>query len=314
MKAIIYNKKSTPSRLVYQDIAQPTIGPSDVLVKVVVSSINAADYRMLQMGMPPKNKIFGADVAGIIQAVGTKVHRFKEGDAILADLSNHGSGGYAEYVAIPEDRLVKKPASVSFLEGGVLPLAGSTAFQALRYNATPIHPKSKILIIGCSGGVGTYAIQIAKYYKATVTGICSSKNRELCLELGADTIYNYKHISLSDIEERFDYILAINGNYPLCQYKSLLSDQGECVVVGGSIKQIIKTMFIGRFMSTAHRRIRLLNAKSSVKDLEFLATLVEEGFIKPHIDSIYPLEETSKAFTYIREQHAQGKIAIQVTP
>jgi NADPH:quinone reductase-like Zn-dependent oxidoreductase len=213
MKAVIFDKKSTSEKLTCCDVEKPAPADNELLVQVYSSSVNAADYRMLQMGFPPKKKIFGADVAGVVEAVGNNVKDFKPGDSVIGELSDVGFGGFAEYVCASEKAFVHKPEELSFEYAASLPLAATTALQAIR-NSGKAGKDSQVLIIGSSGGVGNYAIQIAKYYGAIVTGVCSARNEEQTRLMGADHVVDYKKVKLSQIEGRYDLIAGINGIIP----------------------------------------------------------------------------------------------------
>ena len=311
MKAVIYDKKSSFERLTYTDVEKPTLNDNELLIEIHAASINAADYRMMQMGFPPKKKIFGADISGVVESVGKNVRKFKPGDCVIGDLSDYGFGGFAEYVAAPEKAFVHKPDQISFKDAAALPLAGTTALQALR-NKGDFQKECQVLIIGSSGGVGTYAIQIAKYYGMIVTGMCSSKNEEQTRLLGADYIVDYKKEDFTQISRTYDLILAINGNYPLTACKRLLNQNGRYIMVGGALRQIFKSILFGWLMSFGSKKIGFLTAKSNIDNLEFIVKLVKEGKIKPVIDKCFNLNVTSDAIRYIKEQHAYGKIMIQV--
>ena len=311
MKAVIFDKKSSTERLIYRDVEKPSPKENELLIEIHSVSINAADYRMIQMGFPPKKKIFGADISGIVEAVGKNVKKFKIGDHVIGDTSDHGFGGFAEYVAAPEKAFIPKPEELSFEEAAALPLAAITALQALRYK-DGVKKDSQVLIIGSSGGVGTYALQIAKYYGAIVTGVCSSKNEEQTRLLGADYVIDYNKVKLSQLDKKYDLILAINGNYPLSTCKKLLKPQGRYIMVGGSYSQIFKAILFGWTMSFGSRKMSFLAAKSNSDDLEFITKLALEGKIKPVIDRRYNLDETPDAIQFLKEKHAQGKVMISV--
>jgi NADPH:quinone reductase-like Zn-dependent oxidoreductase len=187
MKAIVYNKKSYPDKLVYCDVDKPVPNDNEVLIKMHSVSLNAADYRSMKMGLIPKRKIFGADIAGRIESVGKNISLFKPGDEVMGDLASYGFGGLAEYVTAPERVLITKPDQVSFEEAATLPMAAMTALQALRDKGN-IQKGHKVLIVGSAGGVGTFAVQLAKYFETEVTAICSSKNVQQTLSLGANKV------------------------------------------------------------------------------------------------------------------------------
>ncbi len=214
MKAVVYQKKGSPEKLVYSEIDKPVPGDNEVLIRVKAVSLNAADYRSMKMGIIPKMKIFGADIAGIIETAGKNITQFKPGDEVMGDLASFGFGGLAEYVTAPEKALVAKPSQVSFEEAAAMPMAAITALQALR-NKGNIQKGHKVLIVGCAGGVGTFAIQLAKYFEAEVTGVCSPKNMQQTLSLGADHVIDYTKEDFSKSGKRYDLILGVNGNYSL---------------------------------------------------------------------------------------------------
>ncbi len=309
MKAVIYNKKGDPDKLVYCDVEKPRPTDNEVLVQIVAVSVNAMDYRSMRMGMIPKKKIFGADIAGRVESVGNNIQQFKPGDEVIGDLSDHGSGGFAEYAVAPEKAFTLKPANISFEEAASLPVAATTALRALRDRGN-IQEGQKVLIVGSSGGVGTFAVQLAKYYGASVTAVCSSRNVELSLSFGAHKVIDYTKEDFSKSDDLYDLILAINGNSRLSVYKRMLNPGGIYVMVGGALSQITRSILFGRFMSFGSKKMHTLTVKSSQKDLEFLAKLAGEGIIKPLIESQYSLQKTAAAMRYLNEGHAQGKVVI----
>ena len=311
MKAILYSKKNKPSKLIYTDIQKPIPADNQVLIKINAVSINAADYRSLKMGMVPKKKIFGAAITGTIESTGINTVDFKIGDNVIGDLSDFGFGGLAEFAVAPEFALTIKPKSLPFEEAVTLPIAATTALKALRDKGN-IQKNLKVLIIGGSGGVGTFALQLAKYYGAHVTNVCSSKNIEQSISLGADIVIDYNTTDISQNNERYDLILAINGNYSLLTYKKLLKASGVYVMIGGKLKQIMKSIFFGWLFSFGSKKMRYLSAKSDPKDLEFVAKLMDEKKIHAIIEKKYPLEKAQEAFDYISSGHASGKIIIEV--
>jgi NADPH:quinone reductase-like Zn-dependent oxidoreductase len=309
MKAIVYDKQNNPSKLSYRDVEMPTPKEDEILVEIYATSVNAADYRMIQMGFPPKKKIFGADICGIVEAVGSNVKNFKPGDQVIGDTSDHGFGGFAEYVAAPEKAFIHKPRAISFVEAAALPLAAITALQALR-NKGGVKSGTQVLIIGSSGGVGTFAVQLAKYYGAIVTGVCSLRNIEQTRQLGADYVIDYTKTNLAQVRERYDLILGVNGSYSLRLCKKLLKPHGRYVMAGGALSQIFKAIFFGWMMSFGSRKMHFLAAKSNRDDMALVVNLTVEGKIKPVIERNYHLRETPEAIQYIKENHARGKIVI----
>lgn len=311
MKAVVYTKKVLPDRLVYCDIEKPVPNDNEVLVRIIAVSVNAADYRSMKMGFIPKKKIFGADVAGIVESVGKNIQQFRSGDEVVGDLASYGFGGFAEYALAPEKLLVHKPAKISFEEAAALPMAAVTALQALR-NKGKIRKGHKVLIIGSSGGVGTFAVQLAKYFDSTVTAVCSTKNIEQTNSLGADYVIDYTTESFTQRDKLYDIIIAINGNYPLLACKRILKPKGVYVMVGGALSQIFKSILFGWMMSFGTKKMRFLTAKSNQKDLEYIVTLANDGKIKPVIDKHFPLDKTVDAFRYLGEGHTRGKVVINV--
>ena len=311
MKAVVYNKKGVPDRLIYCDVEKPVPNDNEVLIKIVAASVNAADYRSMSMGIIPKRRIFGADIAGRVESAGKNIRHFKPGDEVTGDLASYGFGGFAEYTVAPEKALVLKPAKLSFEDTAALPLAALTALQALR-NKGNIRKGQKVLIAGSGGGVGTYAVQLAKYYGAEVTAVCSSKNIEQTRSLGADYVIDYTREDFTKNKQGYDIILAVNGNRSLYAYKRILNPDGIYVMVGGALPQIFKSLIFGRLMSFGSRKMLSLAAKPNQEDLEFIVKLAEDGKIKPVIDRRYPLDKTAEAMNYLREGHARGKVVINV--
>lgn len=311
MKAVVYNKKTLPDKLVYCDVDRPVHNDNEVLIKVHAVSLNAADYRSMKMGIIPKRRIFGADVSGIIESIGKNIKLFKSGDEVMGDLASFGFGGLAEYVTAPERALVIKPSQISFEEAATLPMAALTALQALRGKGK-IEKGEKVLIVGSAGGVGTFAVQLAKYFEAEVTGVCSSKNIQQTIFLGADYAIDYLKEDFSKRTDRYNLILGINGNYPLLDYKKILKPDGIYVMIGGSLSQVFKSIHFGWVMSFGSKKIRFLAAKSNQKDLEFIVKLMEDGKIKPVIDRRYSLDKVADAVRYLGEGHAREKVVINV--
>jgi NADPH:quinone reductase-like Zn-dependent oxidoreductase len=265
----------------------------------------------MKMGIIPERKIFGADIAGRIETAGKNITQFKSGDEVMGDLASFGFGGLAEYVTAPERALIIKPGQVSFEDAAALPMAAMTALQALRDKAG-IQKGQKVLIVGSSGGVGTYAIQLARYFGAEVTGLCSSRNIQQTLSLGADYVIDYTKEEFTKIEKRYDIILGINGNYPLIVYRKTLASNGIYVMIGGSLSQIFKSLAFGRILSFGSKKLKSLAAKADKSDLELLAKLLEKGIIKAVIDRQYPLDKTADAMNYLKQGHCPGKVVINI--
>jgi NADPH:quinone reductase-like Zn-dependent oxidoreductase len=267
----------------------------------------------MKMGLIPKRKIFGADIAGQIESVGKNISLFKPGDEVMGDLASYGFGGLAEYVTAPERALIIKPDQVSFEEAATLPMAAMTALQALRDKGN-IQKGQKVLIVGSAGGVGTFAIQLAKYFETEVTCVCSSKNVQQTLSLGANYVIDYTKENFTKKDKRYDIILGINGNYPLLAYKKTLTSNGKYVMVGGSLSQIFKSLLLGWVLSFGSKKMKSVAAKANKTDLELLAKLLEKGIIKPVIDRRYSLDKTAVAMDYLKQGHATGKVVINIEP
>jgi len=311
MKAILYNKKGSPEKLSLCEINKPIPKENEVLIRVHAVSLNAADYRSMKMGMIPKRRIFGADIAGCVESVGKNASTFKIGDEIIGDLASYGFGGLAEYVAAPENALVLKPENVSFESAATLPLAAVTALQALR-NKGNIQKGQKVLIVGSAGSVGPYAVQLAKYFGAEVTGVCSTKNIKQTLSIGADYAIDYSKEGFLNTKERYNLIIGINGNYPLLAYRRSLTSNGIYVMVGGSLSQIFKSLLFGGILSVGSKKMKSLSAKPNKQDLEFLGSLLENGIIKPVIEQRFTLDKASDAMKYLSQGHSSGKVIINV--
>lgn len=311
MKAIFYNKKGAPEKWISKEVEQPQPQDNEVLVKVDVVSPNAADYRMIQLGMVSGKKILGSAISGTVVSVGKDGQGFKAGDSVLADLADSGFGGLAEFAIAPTKALVHKPEKLSHAEAASLPLAATTALQALRDKGN-IQAGQKVLVIGSSGGVGTFAVQLASYFGAEVTAVCSTRNVEQSKALGADFVIDYTKEDFLKDDKHYDLILAVNGNYSLSACKRILTQNGLYVMVGGTFRQIFKALLLGRFMSFGSKKILSLSAKGNAEDLAFVADLVAKGEIKPSIEQSYPFDQTGEAMTYILEGRSKGKIVIQL--
>lgn len=311
MKAIVFNKKAHPDKLVCCDIEKPIPNDNEVLVKIIAVSVNAADYRSMKMGLIPKKKIFGADIAGVVESAGKNIRQFKPGDEVIGEIADNGFGGFAEFALAPEKLLVHKPSKISFEDAAALPMAALTALQGLRDKGN-IQKGHQVLVIGSGGGVGTFAVQLAKYFGATVTAVCSTKNVEQTKKLGADNVIDYTKENFTKRSRSYDIILAVNGNYPLLACKRILNPKGNYVMIGGALSQIFKAIFFGWVMSLGSKKIRFLAAKPKQNDLEFIAMMANEGKIKPVIDKYYPLDKTAEAVRYLGEGHASGKVVINV--
>ncbi|MCQ6268153.1 NAD(P)-dependent alcohol dehydrogenase [Fictibacillus sp. WQ 8-8] len=320
MKAIVYHKYGPPDVLELTEVEKPIPEDNQVLVKIHAASVNYGNLVLLK-GEPflarfafgllkPKYSIPGGDIAGRVEAVGKDVKQFQPGDEVFGDLSRCGWGGFAEYVSVPENALALKPANLSFEEAAAVPMAAVTALQALR-DKGKIQPGQKILINGASGGVGTFAVQIAKSFGAEVTAVCSTRNLTIVRSIGADHAIDYTKEDFTRKAESYDLILAANGYQPISAYKRLLSPNGNYVMVGGSGAQMFQAMAFGPWISMAgSKKMGNILQRQNQKDLVFMKELLESGKVKPVIDRSYKLSEVPEAFRYFAEGHSQGKVVI----
>jgi len=320
MKAILCPKYGSPDILEFKELEKPVPRDNEVLIKIYASSLNAADWHVMRgdpslarlfLGLlKPKYKILGADIAGQVEAVGKSVTQFKPGDNVFGDLSSCGFGGFAEYVCADENALVFKPVNTTFEQAAAVPLAANSALQGLR-DSGQIRPGQKVLINGASGGVGTFAVQIAKSFGAEVTGVCSTGKKEMVKSIGADHVIDYTKEDFTRTDERYDLIVAANGNRSILDYKRALTPTGRYVMIGGSGTQMAQAIFLGPFISmTSGKKMCNLMAKANQKDLVFIKELLETGKIKPVIDKRYTLSQVPDALRYLEEGHAMGKIVI----
>ena len=320
MQAIVYEEYGSPDVLEVKDVAKPTPKDDEVLIKVHAASVNAADLHLLRADpflvrlssglLKPKNKILGADIAGRVEAVGSNVKQFKPGDEVFGDISACGWGGFAEYVCARENALVLKPANITFEQAAAVPMAAVTALQGLR-NKGQIQSGQKVLINGASGGVGTFAVQIAKSFGAEVTGVCSTGKMDMVRSIGADQVIDYTQEDFTQNGHRYDLILAANGYHSISDYKRVLTPKGIYVMSGGAEAQLFQAMLQGPWISmTGNQKMGNLLAKPNNADLAFVKDLLEAGKVVPVIDKRYPLTEVPEALRYLEEGHALGKVVI----
>ena len=305
------------------DIAKPDPTASEVLIQVHAASVNAYDWRHIRAKpflfrlsgagfFKPKHTIPGVDVAGIVEKVGNTVTQFQPGDAVFADLSSSGSGGFAQYVCANESVVALKPAASSFESAASLPMAAVAALQGLR-DAGEISAGKKVAIVGASGGVGTFAVQIAKTFGAHVTGVCGTNNLARIMELGADQVIDYTTTNFTQQEQQYDLIFAISGYHSIVQYKHVLAPNGIYVMCGGATAQIVQGLLLGPLMSWFDKRkFRSFNARPDRTDLAYIGDMIETGRIKPVIDRTYPLEQIADAIRYLELGHAYGKVVITI--
>jgi NADPH:quinone reductase-like Zn-dependent oxidoreductase len=322
MRAIVYHTYGSPDVLKLEEVEKPAPQDDEVLVKVSAASVNALDWHLLRadpflarlnMGLTkPKHQILGADVAGRVEAIGGNVKQFKTGDEVFGDIFESGLGGFAEYAKAQEDAWVLKPANMTFEEAAAVPVAALTALQGLR-DKGQIRSGQKVLINGASGGVGTFAVQIAKAFGAEVTAVCSTRNVDMVRSVGADQVIDYTKEDFTKSGQRYDLILAVNGYHPIFDYKRALSPKGRYVMTGGNMAQFFQAIALGPVISmTGSQKMGNFLAKANHNDLLFIKELLEAGKVKPVIDRRYPLREVADAIRYIEAGHAQGKVVITV--
>jgi NADPH:quinone reductase-like Zn-dependent oxidoreductase len=323
MKAIVYEEYGPPDVLQLKEVEKPAPGEGEVLVRVHAAAVNFGDWALLR-GNPflvrlmsgglskPKNTILGADIAGRVEAIGRGVTQFRLGDEVFGDISACGFGGFAEYVSAPESELALKPANISFEEAAAVPMSGVVALQGLRDQGR-IQPGQKVLIVGASGGNGTFAVQIAKSFEAEVTGVCSTRNLGMVRSIGADHVIDYTREDFARGEERYDLILGAGGYRSIFDYRRALNPEGTYVMVGGAMAQVYEAMLLGPFVSMiGSQRLVNLSAMPDQEDLAFVGKLIEAGKVAPVIDRRYPLNEVPEALRYYGEGHSQGKVVITV--
>jgi len=320
MKAIVREKYGPPDVLQLRETPKPVPKENEALVKIMAASLNAADLETLRgdfvtrmvAPLKPKHRIPGTDFAGQIEAIGSRVMQFKPGDEIWGDLSFPLDGGtLAEYVCIPEKALRLKPASMTFEEAAAIPTAAVVALQKLRIKG-PIRSGQMVLINGAGGGVGTFAIQIAKYFGAEVTGVDSTEKLDTLRAIGVDHVIDYTQEDFAQNRQHYDLILDIVVRRSFFDYRRVLNPQGICVMVGGSLRRVLTNKILGSiFPNTGNKKMGLGEWNPNKKeDLDFLQELVEAGKLKPVIDRCYPLSEVPEAFRYLEAGHVRGKAVI----
>jgi len=320
VKAIVRESYGPPDVLHLEEVSLPTVGDGDVLVRVQAASVNAGDWHLLR-GTPlpfrlvaglrtPKFKIIGNDIAGCVEAVGRNVTQFRPGDEVFGELSRCGFGAYAEFAVAPEKALALKPANLSFEEAAAIPTAGCTALQGLRRGR--IERGQRVLINGASGGVGTFAVQIAKTFGTEVTAVCSTRNVDAVRSIGADHVLDYTKDDFAAIGQRYDLILAANGDRSIWDYKRALTADGAYVMTGGSNRQLIDALLFGPLLSIGRQKLGNVLVKPSQADLLFLKELCEAGKVRPTIDRRFPLSEVPAAVRYVEGGRARGKIVITI--
>jgi NADPH:quinone reductase-like Zn-dependent oxidoreductase len=324
VKAIVYTEYGSPDVLQLQEVEKPTPKENEVLVKVHAASANPADWHTMR-GAPflarlvnglfkPKHPRLGADLSGRVEAVGSSVKQFQIGDAVFGCLSLNEMSSFAEYVCAKESVFVLTPTNTTFEQAAAVPLAALTALQGLR-NQGQIQPGQKVLVNGASGGVGTFAVQIAKSFGAEVTGVCSTRNLEMVRSIGADYVIDYTQEDFTQNGQQYDLIYCAVGNRSISDYQRALKPQGVCVIAGfTSLPRLFEHMILGPRRSMAGgKRVGLMpTMKPNQQDLVFLKSLLESGKVVPVIDQSYPLNETAEAIRYLETGHARGKVVITV--
>ncbi|NVM44675.1 MAG: NAD(P)-dependent alcohol dehydrogenase [Candidatus Lokiarchaeota archaeon] len=319
MKAIVCPKYGPPDVLQLKDIEKPSPNDNEVLIKIQASSLNPADldfvrgsfyYRMKRL-RKPKYLILGSDVAGRVDEIGRNVKQFQAGDEIFVDTWKYGFGAFAEYVCVPEDALRSKPASMTFEQAATLPQAAVLALQGLRDKGR-IQSGHKVLINGASGGVGTFAVQIAKSFGAEVTGVASTKKLDMVRSIGADYVIDYTQEDFTKSGQRYDLILDVAAHHSIFNCKRALNPKGIYALIGGSNGPIYQNIFLGPLVSLfGSKKMGIMMWKSNKKEsMVSLGELFEAGKFVPVIDRLYPLSEVAEGLRYLEEGHARGKVVI----
>jgi len=318
MKAIVQDTYGSADRLELRDVDLPTTGGDDVLIRVHAAGVDPGVWHLmtglpypvrLQSGLrSPKIRVRGLDVAGTVEAVGTNVTRFQPGDEVFGTCT----GAFAEYAVARHDKLAPKPANLTFEQAAAVPISGCTALQALR-DAGRVQPGQHVLIIGAAGGIGTFAVQLAKSFGATVTAVCGPAKTDLATSLGADNVIDYTRADFTDSD--YDLILDTAGKRTLHRLRKALTPKGTLVVVGGETSgrwlqgtdRQLRAVLLSPFV---RHRLRGLLSLPRLEKLEFLTPLLESGEVTPVIDRTYALSATAEAITYLAEGHARGKVVI----
>lgn len=329
MKAIVQDRYGSADALRFEVVDDPAPGDGEVLVRVRAAAVNAYDWHTMRgdpylarLAMPsvfgprgPKRRVRGRDFAGQVEAVGRGVTRFRPGDEVYGDLG-HASGAFAEYACAPQDQVARKPANLTFEQAAAVPLAGNTALMGLR-DAAGVRPGWRVVVNGASGGVGTFAVQIAKALGAEVTAVCSTRNTDLVRDLGADHVVDYTRQDFTRAGHRYDAVLDLVGNRSLTALRRALTPRGALVLSGGGVSRggslvgpmglLIRSQLLSPFVG--QRLVRLTEAPSA-RNLDALRALVESGAVTPAIDRAYPLSEAAEAIRYLEVDHARAKVVV----
>jgi NADPH:quinone reductase-like Zn-dependent oxidoreductase len=317
MKAFVYERYGPPETLRMAEADKPAPDAEEVLVKVLAASVNAADWHVLR-GKPlfsratlgllrPKHRILGVDIAGQVEAVGSGVTRFQPGDEVYANLLDHGYGGFAEYASVPVDAMSLKPANLSFEEAAAVPMAAVTALQGLGHHGK-LQPAQQVLINGATGGVGSFAVQLAKSYGAEVTAVTSTRNLELVRSLGADHVVDYTTTDFARGGRRYDRILDTVGNRSVPELRGALAEGGKAAVTGfTSMRRLLGVSLRGG------KDVAQVQAHVTTRDLELLSELIQSGTVRPRIDRRYRFAEIPAAIAYLEQGHARAKVVVAMT-
>jgi NADPH:quinone reductase-like Zn-dependent oxidoreductase len=328
MKAIMHDRYGSPDVLRLREVETPAPADDEVLVRVHAASVNARDWHMMR-GDPylarlsaadagltaPKVKVRGTDFAGTVTAVGKQVTRLRAGDEVYGECN----GAFAEYVCAPQSVVDRKPANLSFEQAAAVPLAANTALVGLR-DLARVEPGQHVLINGASGGVGTFAVQLAKAFGMRVTAVCSTRNVELVRSIGADHLIDYTREDFARTGRRYDVVFDLVGNRSVADYRRVLTPTGTLLLSGGGVSRggsligpmglIIRGMLVARFVR--RQRLLVLVANPSVENLAALRELLESGKINPIVDRTYPLSKTAEAIRYLEVEHARAKVVLTV--
>lgn len=324
MKAIVQDRYGSANVLEYREVDKPAVGAGDVLVRVRAAGVDRGVWHLMA-GLPylvrivgyglrkPVQQVPGLDVAGVVEAVGTGVTRFRPGDRVFGEIA----GAYAEFVSASEDKLWTMPENLSFEQAAVLAVSGRTALRAVR-DMGKVSAGQHVLVIGASGGVGSYAVQIAKAFGAEVTGVCSTSKVDLVRSIGADHVIDYRREDFTDGRRRFDVILDMGGNRPLRRLRRALAERGTLVIVGGEaggrwLGGIGRGIWASLLSGFVGQELRMQLPEEKTEDLRVLSELVETGKVTPVVDRTFPLEQAAEAIRHLESGRARGKIVLRVS-
>jgi NADPH:quinone reductase-like Zn-dependent oxidoreductase len=320
MKAIVYTKYGPPELLELKEVAKPTPKDDEVLIKVRAASVNRSDWEGLR-GKPlyariggllkPRQQILGSDIAGRVEMAGRNVRRFQPGDEVFGDILPR-LGGFAEYVCARESVLALKPPSMTFEQVAAIPQAAVIALQGIR-DKGQVQPGQKVLINGAGGGAGTFAVQLAKFYGAEVSGVDNTGKLDFMRSLGADHVIDYAREDFTKNGKQYDLILDIVAHRSVFAYKRALRANGSYFLAGGSVATMLQVLLLGPWISMIEsKKMRVLAVRPNTEDVDFMTELIEAGKVRPVIDKTYALSEVSEAIGYVGEGHARGKVVISV--